>query len=187
MIVSKGNFYKEGFWVKFEGTGIEKVSADLNKLDFIMESEGFVRADQWDYERVTYDRKYNMVEGRFTYGSLATPLREMSAPKAHIQLLTPLLENTIIRMVLNMEKAKISLNLLFNPAKTLNQLKEKLEAITVEDKSTAPAAVLFIYSYFGMSASGTASFAFFSRPVKEDNSKNRSVYNLLNDFHQNST
>lgn len=69
--------------MKFEGTGIEKVSADLNKLDFIMESEGFVRADQWDYERVTYDRKYSMVEGTFIYGFPATLLKEMSVPKRH--------------------------------------------------------------------------------------------------------
>lgn len=63
--------------MKFEGTGIEKVAADLNKLDFIMESEGFVRADQWDYERVTYDRKFNMVEGTFIYAFPATPPKEM--------------------------------------------------------------------------------------------------------------
>ena len=94
MIVSKGKFYKEGFWVKFEGTGIEKVSADLNKLDFIMESEGFVRADQWDYERVTYDRKYSMVEA-FIYGFPATPLKEMSVPKS-----THSASNTVTRKTL---------------------------------------------------------------------------------------
>ena len=47
--------------MKFEESGIEGLTADLNRLDDIMENEGFVRAGQWDYERVTYDRKFDMV------------------------------------------------------------------------------------------------------------------------------
>lgn len=134
MIVSKGNFYKEGFWVKFEGTGIEKVATDLNKLDFILESEGFVRADQWDYERVTYDRKYNMVEGTFylRISGYATE-GDVGSKRAHIQLLTPLLgKHYYPHGVEYGEGEDFPKSLIQSSKKTLEQLKEKLEAMTAE-------------------------------------------------------
>ncbi|KGX88573.1 hypothetical protein N784_07840 [Pontibacillus litoralis JSM 072002] len=43
--------------MKIEGIGIEGATLDLKELDYIMDKSGFVRADQWDYERVTYDYK----------------------------------------------------------------------------------------------------------------------------------
>jgi hypothetical protein len=46
--------------MKFENTGIENQTADLSRLDDLMERFGFVRASQWDYERVTYDRKFQI-------------------------------------------------------------------------------------------------------------------------------
>ncbi|GMB08583.1 YugN-like protein [Thermolongibacillus altinsuensis] len=46
--------------MRFENTGIENQTAELSHLDDLMESLGFVRASQWDYERVTYDRKFEI-------------------------------------------------------------------------------------------------------------------------------
>ncbi|MBL4986485.1 YugN family protein [Bacillus safensis] len=120
--------------MKFEGTGIEKVSADLNKLDFIMESEGFVRADQWDYERVTYDRKYSMVEGTFylRISGYATE-GDVGAKKAHIQLLTPLLgKHYYPHGVEYGEGEEFPKSLIQSSKKTLERLNEKLEAMTAE-------------------------------------------------------
>ena len=49
----------------FEDTGIEDLVADLSILDDIMLDHDLVRAGQWDYERVTYDKKYVIKEGTF--------------------------------------------------------------------------------------------------------------------------
>lgn len=78
--------------MKIENTGIENQTAELSRLDELMESLGFVRAGQWDYERVTYDRKFEMkgdvyylrVQGYAIEG-------EVDTRYAVIKLLTPLL------------------------------------------------------------------------------------------------
>ncbi|MDI5788154.1 YugN family protein [Bacillus licheniformis] len=78
--------------MKFEESGIEGLTADLNRLDDIMENEGFVRAGQWDYERVTYDRKFDMVEGRFYLRVFGYAIEgDVGARRAVIKLMTPLL------------------------------------------------------------------------------------------------
>lgn len=42
----------------FENTGIEEIVAQLTVLDEIMFDHDLIRGGQWDYERVTYDKKY---------------------------------------------------------------------------------------------------------------------------------
>lgn len=49
----------------FENTGIENIVADLLILDEVMLQHDLVRGGQWDYERVTYDKKYDIKEGTF--------------------------------------------------------------------------------------------------------------------------
>ncbi|MEH7093213.1 YugN family protein [Neobacillus vireti] len=78
--------------MKFENTGIEKLKADINRLDDVMQEYGLVRAGQWDYDRVTYDRKFELKEGIFylrIQGFAAEG--DVDTFKATIQLLTPLL------------------------------------------------------------------------------------------------
>ncbi|WP_114352815.1 YugN family protein [Saliterribacillus persicus] len=53
--------------MKIEGTGIEESVLDLKPLDHAMENANFVRAGQWDYERVTYDYKIGSQEKNITY------------------------------------------------------------------------------------------------------------------------
>lgn len=48
-----------------EDTGIENVVADLSVLDELMLKHDLVRAGQWDYERVTYDKKYVIKDGTY--------------------------------------------------------------------------------------------------------------------------
>lgn len=78
--------------MKFENTGIENMKADLNRLDEVMLDYGLVREGQWDYERVTYDRKFELKEGVF-YLRLRGYAAEgdIGAHRAVIQLMTPLL------------------------------------------------------------------------------------------------
>ncbi|QED47412.1 YugN family protein [Cytobacillus dafuensis] len=78
--------------MKFENTGIEKKKADLVRLDEVMLSKGLVREGQWDYERVTYDRKFQLKEGIYylrVFGYAAEG--EVDTHKATIQLMTPVL------------------------------------------------------------------------------------------------
>lgn len=49
----------------FENTGIENIVADLLILDEVMLKHDLIRGGQWDYERVTYDKKYDLKEGTF--------------------------------------------------------------------------------------------------------------------------
>lgn len=78
--------------MKFENTGLEELKADLTRLDEVMLEHGLVREGQWDYERVTYDRKFELKEGVFylrVFGYAAEG--DNGSHKAVIQLMTPLL------------------------------------------------------------------------------------------------
>ncbi|WP_251549035.1 YugN family protein [Neobacillus muris] len=78
--------------MKFENTGIENLKIDLNRLDDIMDNHGLVRAGQWDYERVTYDRKFELREGVFYLRIQGYAVEgDVDTFKATIQLMTPLL------------------------------------------------------------------------------------------------
>jgi hypothetical protein len=78
--------------VKFENTDIETVKTDLNLLDDLMLQNGLVRAGQWDYERVTYDRKFEIAEGLFYLRIMGYATDgDVGSNSATIQLLTPIL------------------------------------------------------------------------------------------------
>jgi hypothetical protein len=78
--------------MKFENTEIEKLKADLNRLDDVMLNHGLVREGQWDYERVTYDRKFELKEGIFYLRIFGFAVEgDIGADKAIIQLKIPLL------------------------------------------------------------------------------------------------
>jgi hypothetical protein len=78
--------------LKFENTEIESLKADLNRLDEVMLDHGLVREGQWDYERVTYDRKFELKEGIFYLRIRGHVVEgEVDTSRAVIQLMTPLL------------------------------------------------------------------------------------------------
>ena len=78
--------------MKFENMGYENVKADLNRLDDTMHEYGFVREGQWDYERVTYDRKFDLNEYVYYLRIMGIAVEgDVGAHKALIQLKTPLL------------------------------------------------------------------------------------------------
>jgi hypothetical protein len=49
----------------FENTGLENIRVDFTLLDHIMSKHGLTKEGQWDYERVTYDRKFVVREGTY--------------------------------------------------------------------------------------------------------------------------
>jgi hypothetical protein len=78
--------------MKFENTGFEKLKVDLNRIDEIMLEHGLVREGQWDYERVTYDRKFELKEGIYYLRVQGYSIDgDVDTYKAMIQLMTPYL------------------------------------------------------------------------------------------------
>lgn len=78
--------------MKFENTGIESLKAELTRLDAVMDEHGLFRGDQWDYERVSYDRKYEMKEGTFYLRVQGYTVEgDVGSKHAIIQLLPPIL------------------------------------------------------------------------------------------------
>lgn len=53
--------------MKLENTGIDNKVMDINPLDSIMGKHAFIRGENWDYERVTYDYKIPSQEKNVTY------------------------------------------------------------------------------------------------------------------------
>lgn len=78
--------------MKFENTNLENHVISVSLMNDIMEQLGFVLAGQWDYERVTYDYKFELrneiyylrVQGYAVEGHI-------DSNKGKIQILTPLL------------------------------------------------------------------------------------------------
>lgn len=80
--------------MRFDGMGIEDSIIDLKVMDHLMETVGFVRAGQWDYERVTYDYKFeNMDNGEVYYLRVQGYAIEGEVDTSHciIKMLVPLL------------------------------------------------------------------------------------------------
>ncbi|MBS4172392.1 YugN family protein [Bacillus sp. FJAT-49736] len=78
--------------MKFENTGIQSLKIDLNRLDDVMARHGMVRAGQWDYERVSYDRKLQIKEGIYYLRVQGYAIEgDVDTFDAVIQLMVPIL------------------------------------------------------------------------------------------------
>lgn len=78
--------------MKFEKTGLENFKADLNRLDELMLDYGLIRTEQWDYDRVTYDRLFDLKEGRYYLRIMGHAVEgDVGSHRAVIQLMDPLL------------------------------------------------------------------------------------------------
>jgi hypothetical protein len=117
--------------MKFENSGIENLTADLVRLDEIMEDAGLVRAGQWDYERVTYDRKFELqndvyylrVQGYTVEG-------DVGVHHAVIKLMAPLLgKHYYPHGVEYGEGEHFPKSLVEQCTKLLDEVKAKVEAV----------------------------------------------------------
>ncbi|MDZ5711534.1 MULTISPECIES: YugN family protein [Jeotgalibacillus] len=78
--------------MRFENTGLESLLIEFDPLEDVMNEHGMVRAGQWDWERVTYDRKFEIREGTFYLRIFGyTENGDIGASDADVKLLTPLL------------------------------------------------------------------------------------------------
>lgn len=75
-----------------ENTGIENNLTDITVLDEIMTKHDLIRAGQWDYERVTYDKKYVVKEGTYYLRVFGVATEgDVDARDAVIQLKKPVI------------------------------------------------------------------------------------------------
>lgn len=78
--------------MKFENTGLEGLKADLQRLDEVMLEQGLIREATWDYDRVTYDRKFELKDGVFYLRVQGHAVEgDVGAHRAVIKLITPIL------------------------------------------------------------------------------------------------
>ncbi|MGC4375511.1 YugN family protein [Fictibacillus sp. Mic-4] len=80
--------------MKFEDTGLTGKVFQFSFLEHIMHKHAIIRAGQWDYERITYDYKFeDMTNGDVYY--LRVPCRVIEGvteqPHAKVEILTPYL------------------------------------------------------------------------------------------------
>jgi len=117
--------------MKFENIGLEGLTIELSLLDDVLENLGFVRAAQWDYERVTYDRKfeykgdvfYLRIQGYAVEG-------DVGGRYALIKLITPLLgKHYYPHGVEYGEGENFPANILENSEQLLKRAKEEIEKI----------------------------------------------------------
>ncbi|UNL86005.1 YugN family protein [Priestia koreensis] len=123
--------------MKFEKTGLEDQTIELSYLDDIMKDVGLVRAGQWDYERVTYDKKieiqddvyYLRVQGYAVAG-------DVGARHAFIKLLPPLLgKHYYPHGVEYGEGETFPSSLVKQCEKTLKQAYEEIRVLTSQSES----------------------------------------------------
>jgi hypothetical protein len=80
--------------MKLENTGIDDLTIDLKPLDHVTAKHAFIRAGQWDYERVTYDYRIGSKEKNVTYYVRIQGYAvegDVDSKDAVIKLMTPLL------------------------------------------------------------------------------------------------
>lgn len=80
--------------MQIENTGIDGVVIDIKPLDHLTGTNAFIRAGQWDYERVTYDYRIDSDEKNITYYVRVQGYAiegDVDSKDAVIKLLTPLL------------------------------------------------------------------------------------------------
>ncbi|GGA83727.1 YugN family protein [Ornithinibacillus halotolerans] len=122
--------------MKFENLGIEDTVVDLKILDRLMGNHAFIRAGQWDYERVTYDYKIGSNEENVTYyirifGHAVEG--DVDRGDAIIKLLTPVLgKHYYPHGVEYGEQENFPENLVERTSKILEKLSEELKQYKAE-------------------------------------------------------
>ena len=80
--------------MRLENTGIEDILIDVKPLSHLMGNHAFIKGEQWDYERITYDYRINSPEKNVTYYIRIQGYAvegDIDRGNAVVKLLTPLL------------------------------------------------------------------------------------------------
>ncbi|MGM8214354.1 YugN family protein [Bacillaceae bacterium W0354] len=117
--------------MKVENNGIKDTVLDLQPLTYIMESNGFVLAGQWDYERVTYDYKINSPEVNVTYYLRVRGISlegDVDSGKAVIKLLDPILGKHYYPHGVEYGEDEIPANIKEKAERILNKVSDQLNS-----------------------------------------------------------
>lgn len=117
--------------MKFEEIGIQGKTVLFSDLESVMRTLEIIRGGQWDYERVTYDHKFeNRNTGDIYY--LRVPgvavKGEIEQPDAEIELMTPILGHYYYPHGVEYDE-EFPTPLVQKCKEKLNQLKELLEEV----------------------------------------------------------
>ncbi|MCD7033926.1 YugN-like family protein [Metabacillus sp. GX 13764] len=120
--------------MKFEGTGLESMTAELVRLDDLMENHGMLRAGQWDYERVTYDKKFDYLGNIFYLRIMGYAIEgDVGSRRAVIQFLTPLLGKYYYPHGVEYgEDEEFPPHIIQSSETLLKEIKEEIEQLAVE-------------------------------------------------------
>ena len=120
--------------MKFENTGIEGKEFQFSTVHHILEELGFVHAAQWDYERVTFDYKFeDHVKNDVYYLRVQAFATEgdIPSPYAKVKFITPLLgKHYYPHGVEYGEGENFPKNVTTKSTQLLESLKSKLESVT---------------------------------------------------------
>jgi hypothetical protein len=117
--------------MRIENTGIENETVELSRLTDILEDLGFDLAGQWDYERVTFDRKFETKEGVFYLRVQGFAVEgDIGGSHAMIKLLPPLLgKHYYPHGVEYGEGETFPANVVSTSKSLLKQSKERMDAL----------------------------------------------------------
>ncbi|WP_096199224.1 YugN family protein [Bacillus sp. FJAT-45350] len=115
--------------MKFENIGINSEEVKFSTLKHAAESVGLVHAGQWDYERVSFDYKYeDQVENAIYYLRVQGVAVEGEIPKsdAVVKLLDPILGKHYYPHGVEYDGEDFPKAIVDKSKKKLEQFKEKL-------------------------------------------------------------
>ncbi|WP_349410376.1 YugN family protein [Pseudalkalibacillus sp. SCS-8] len=115
--------------MKFEEIGLAGKVLDFEMLEHLMHEVGFIRAGQWDYERITYDHKFeNMDTGEVFYLRIPCVAVEGEVETSHalIKVMEPYLGKHYYPHGVEYDE-DFPKNTVNTCKKLLNQLKEEIE------------------------------------------------------------
>ncbi|MFC5712290.1 YugN family protein [Thalassorhabdus alkalitolerans] len=115
--------------MKIEGFDIQEQEVSFGKLHMVIEENGFVHSEQWDYERVTFDYRFLDKAEDATY-YLRIPAYSVSGEigkeDTRVKLMTPYLGRHYYPHGVEYDEEF--------PEKIVNKCKQKLAAIEKELK-----------------------------------------------------
>lgn len=117
--------------MKFEEIGIQGKTVLFSDLESVMRTLEMIRGGQWDYERVTYDHKFeNRNTGDIYYLRIqgVAVKGELEQPDAEIQLMTPILGHYYYPHGVEYDE-EFPTVLVQKCKEKLNQLKELLDEV----------------------------------------------------------
>jgi hypothetical protein len=116
--------------MKFEESGLSGKVVQFSLLEHVMHQFDLIRAGQWDYQRITYDYKFESMEtGEVYYLRIPCIASEGEVETSHamIKITDPLLGKHYYPHGVEYKDEEFPKNILDKCKSLLNQVKEELE------------------------------------------------------------